>query len=875
MFDLEKSIETWLRNFRKHTAFDEGAQQEMEQHIRDHIDDLLAEGYTGEAAFEEAIRSFGEVAPVSKEVKSVQLRPWSLRSFISRAILKNYYKTSVRSLARNPLSSLVNILGLSAAVGICIVGYAFNRYVMNIDQFHEHKHEVYLTTFFADRDGALKQYGQAPAPVGGLLQENQLPDLEVCRIHNRHAVVKKDDKVFHQKVRMVDATFIDFFTFPMKWGNGSLLNGPNSIVLSEAISKKYFGDENPIGQSLLLIFDKNVRRTFKITGVAERFPASSSFRFEFLINLDVLSFSDPNFRLSDWQHRLTATFVKASNVRSKQQVEEKLKEFRNLHNLSDDQWQIEAFELVPLAELKRRSDDIVWDISGGGYRQIYYSTISFLVIGLMVLILASANYVNIAIVSAVKRLKEIGLRKVIGATRSAILIQFLAENLILMTIATLLGLLVGSQLFIPWFENTMSFEMDFELRDPGLLIFLPVVLLFTALISGVYPAIYVSKIQVANLFKGGGKVGQKRILTRIFIGFQLFIACLLISTAVMFTQNAEYQKQRPWGYDEAEVLYLRLPDRSSFEQIEHHIQQHPDVILTAGGKHHVGHSSELVEVFHQGLPHEVRNMAVLPEYFSTIQVEIKQGRAFKRALGADQRSVVINETMANRMGMTDPIGQSIKFDSVTFQVVGLVKDFHAYSFYQKVPSTMFTLANKDELRYLAIRTRPNQQQAVYKDLQEAWVDIYPEIPFMGGHQEDIWGNFDQTMDESSNFWKGLATIVTLIAALGLYGLLALNVAGRSREFSIRKVLGARLENIARILTSQYAWIFVFTVGLAAPASYYMVEMIFELFYEYHMPLSYDFMLYSGTVMLTVMMLIIGIELKRLLISNPVEGLKAE
>lgn len=153
MFDLEKSITAWLHHFRKHQAYDDGTLQEMEQHIRDHVVDLLVQGYTDQKAFEEATRAFGKVARVGKEERSVQSVPWTLRGFISRAILKNYYKTSIRSLARNTLSSLVNILGLSATVGICVVGYAFNRYVTNIDQFHEHKDEVYLTTFFANRDG--------------------------------------------------------------------------------------------------------------------------------------------------------------------------------------------------------------------------------------------------------------------------------------------------------------------------------------------------------------------------------------------------------------------------------------------------------------------------------------------------------------------------------------------------------------------------------------------------------------------------------------------------------------------------------------------------------------------------------------------------
>lgn len=875
MFDLEKAIEQWLRHFRKHPAFDEGAHQEMEQHIRDHIDDLLTDGYTPEEAFNEAVQDFGEVAPVGKEERSVQLRPWSIRSFISFAILNNYYKTSLRSLARNPLSSLVNILGLSAAIGICVLGYAFNRYVRNIDQFHEHKAEVYLTTFWANRDGELQQYGQAPAPIGGLLKESQIPETEICRIQNRHAVIKQDDKVFHQKVRMVDPTFLEFFTFPMKWGNGQLLDDPTSIVISEAMSEKYFGEENPVGKSLLLIFEKDLKRTFQVSGVAQRFPAANSFQFDFLIHFDVHSFSDPEFRLTDWHERTTATFIKIRNDQNKQLIDEKLAEHLEVHNLADDQWQIEAFEMVSLTELYRRTDDIRGDISGSGFSELYYSTISFLIIGLMVLILAASNYINIAIVSAVKRLKEIGLRKVIGASRSAVLIQFLAENLILMSIATIIGFFLGSQLFVPWLENTMSFQMDFTWKDPDLLAFLPSVLLFTTLISGVYPALYVSKLQVANLFKGSGKVRQKRLLTKFFVGFQLFISCLLISLAVLFTQNAQYQQQRAWGYEEKDVLYVRVPDQSSFDQLNHEMEQHPGVLQTAGGEHHLGQSSEVLEVLYEAHPYEIRNLAVTPEYFSTVQVEILSGRSLKANRKNDFRSVVVNETMANRLGIPDPVGKKIKVDSLNFQIVGLVKDFHANSFYFKVPPTMFTLSQREEVRYLTLRTRKSRQKEVYADLRNSWASLHPEIPFLGGYQEDVWGNFDQSMEDGSKFWTALATIVTLIAGLGLYGLLALNVAGRSREFSIRKVLGAGVENIAKILTSQYSWTFLITVGLAAPASFYMVKMIFELFYVYYMPLSYEFMLYSGSVLLLVMMLIIGVELKRLLISNPVDGLKTE
>lgn len=875
MFDLENSIQQWLKHFRKHQAFDEGAQQEMEQHMRDHVEDLVSQGHSEEEAFNIASQMFGEVAPVSKEERSVQLRPLSVQNFISRAILRNYYKTSLRSLSRNPLSSLVNILGLSAAIGICVLGYAFNRYVANIDQFHLNKDEVFLTTFWANRDGELQQYGQAPAPIGGLIAELQTPGIEACRIQNRNVVVKRKALVFNERVRLVDPNFLEFFTFPMKWSESDPLGDPTSIVLSEGMARKYFGDQNPIGQDLQIIFDVDLKRTFSVSAVAKRFPAASSFQFDFLLNLDVLDFIDPDIRTSDWRERLTATFVRVDPSENLDFVNLKLESFQTIHNEIDDQWQIESFELEPLATLYRNTDDIRGDISGRGFGEMYYSTISFLIIGIMVLVLAATNYINIAIVSAVKRLKEIGLRKVIGASRGAVLIQFLAENLILMSLATLIGFVLGGRVFVPWLERTMSFQMDFDWFDPQLLVFLPSVLLFTALISGVYPAIHVSGIQVASLFRGGKKIGQKRLLTKIFVGFQLFISCLLISMAVLFTQNASYQQGRSWGYEEKGVVYVQVPDQSSYEQLENVMDQNPAVVTTAGARDHLGRSSSIREIQYLGAPYEVHDLAVSPGYFSTMQISFLEGRGFQDHFESDKKSIVINETMADRLEIEYPIGKWVKLDSITYHIVGLVQDFHAYSFYVKVPPTMFTLSQKKDHRFLAIRSEPQHQKRVYEALEEQWAALFPEIPFSGGYQEDVWGNFHQSMNDGSNFWKALASIVTLISGLGLYGLLALNVAGRTREFSIRKVLGARLENIARILSAQYWLIFLLTVGLAAPASYYMIQMIFGLFYVYHMPLTYGFMIYSGSVLLLVMILIIGIELRRLLVSNPVDGLKVE
>ena len=189
-------------------------------------------------------------------------------------MIKSYFKVSLRGLMKNPLSSFINVFGLSVAIGICLVVYAFLEYDYNIDQFHKNKNEVYLTTFFADRDGSIQQYGQTPRPLGDMLKEDFSQVKKVCRVEDRDVVLKRDDHVFYERVRYVDAEFLEMFTFPLKWGAANSLTDLNSIILSEDMSIKYFGDGNPVGRDMLMIFEDKTTKAFKVTGVAAEFPKS-------------------------------------------------------------------------------------------------------------------------------------------------------------------------------------------------------------------------------------------------------------------------------------------------------------------------------------------------------------------------------------------------------------------------------------------------------------------------------------------------------------------------------------------------------------------------------------------------------------------------
>ncbi|HXR81926.1 MAG TPA: ABC transporter permease, partial [Saprospiraceae bacterium] len=398
-------------------------------------------------------------------------------------MFRNYFKISTRGLMKNPLNSFINIFGLSVAIGLCVFFYAFARWTYSTDQFHEHKNEVYLATSFVERDGTRQQYGTTPRPLGEMLKEDFPQIKSVCRIEDRNVVVKYEDNVFHERVRYVDPVFLEMFTFPLKWGTSGSLADVNSIILSEKMSAKYFGVQNPVGLDILVKFNKDSGKAFKITGVAREFPKARTIDFSFLINVENLRTSEPDYNFQDWHGLVNATLIQVENPDDISAITGKMEKYKHLQNeVVEADHAIASFAFEPLATLHERTENMRDHISRST-RSDYITVIYFSVIGVFMLTLACLNYINISIVSATKRLKEIGVRKSIGAKRGTVIVQFLSENMVITSFAVVVGLILGLTVFIPGFENMWHFSMGFRLNDMVLWIFLPAVLLFTSIAS--------------------------------------------------------------------------------------------------------------------------------------------------------------------------------------------------------------------------------------------------------------------------------------------------------------------------------------------------------------------------------------------------------
>jgi putative ABC transport system permease protein len=794
-------------------------------------------------------------------------------------MFKNYFIIAFRGLLKNPVNSFINVFGLAVAIGICVFAYAFTRWAYTTDQFHEHKENVHLVTFFANRNGSLQQYGQTPRPLGEMLRTDFTHIRKVCRVDDKSAVVKYNDNVFHERVRFADPEFLEMFTFPLKWGTPGSLHDINSIILSENMSIKYFGDENPVGRDVLVRFNESTSKAFKITGVASEFPAAHTIDFNFLINFENLRALQTNYDFEDWSAFVNATLIQLDNPSDLRSIELGMEKYKKIQNEAvNEDWAISSFTFEPLTTLHRQASHIQDDISystDGAYQSIVFIGI----IAVFMLVLACFNYINIAIVSAAKRLKEIGVRKTIGASRGVVIVQFLTENVVITFFALVIGVALGTFLFIPWLENVNNFNLGFTLIDKNLWLYLPVILILTALASGIYPSFYISGFQIVGILKGSVEFGKKNPVTKFFLAIQLVLACVLVTAGVMFTQNTNYMAKRSWGYNQHEALYIAVPDQAAFDKLYALIVQEPNVVAISGSQHHLG-KSHVKTVLHLAERQiEVDEMSVDANYFETMGLKVVAGRGFQEHSESDKKNVIVNESFTESITVDNNrasvIGTVFKIDSVQYEVVGVVKDFHSYSFFRKVNPTIFTVAEKESYRYLSIKTKAGSEDQAARMLQSHWSELYPETPFDGGYQEDVWGTYYEKIDVHASVWKAFASLAVLLATLGLYGLVTLNVTGRIKEFSVRKILGAGVGSITGNITRQYIVLFIAALAIGAPLSYFLMTNLFDMIYNYHMPVTFSGVLIAAGILVFVLLFTISTQIRKVLRFNPVDGLKSE
>lgn len=742
-------------------------------------------------------------------------------------MIKNYFKTGFRNLLKNKLSSLINIGGLALAVGCCLVVFELIDWSMNMDSFHSKLDKLYVIEKVSEENGEKQYWGNTPAPLGSELKDNFSQIKNTARLTSSGVIFKQGDNVFRESVSFVDASFSSMFYFRVKWGNTKLLTDETGIVLTHELSEKLFGKENSIGKSVNILFESNGRKTeekFTVNGVFDKRPIETSFYFSALLPYQKM-ISLGLSKNGDWSQSADITFVEADDEAALLQIN-KEKKYLDLYNAANHDNRISAFHFQPLKSMNFHAYKVK-NVSFNSSKPI--GMIMLLVIGLSILLLVYFNYMNIAIASASNRLKEIGIRKVIGSTRKQIIFQFILEHLILCVIAVIVGLVLAKLVFMPWFSQIANLELGQKLfTNYRTWVALSGLILLSALSGAAYPSIYISAFKPVNIVRGSLIIGNNNKFRKALLGFQFFLTLLAISTAVAFNQEIKKTKAKPWGYNPENNLVVVLNKLSGYEVLKVELENKKDIKSVTGSVQSLGNFSKQVLIGIDGKKRTVQSLNVIPGFISQMGMKILKGRDLSDEFKADvTSSVIVNQAFLKQMNWTSGIGKIIEYENRKYTVIGEVNDFHYENFGSPVGPLLITGCNPDEVNYAYVKTSEGAIANAISVIEKTWKKINPNLPFDYYYQDLVFNGYFNDFNNVARVLRSSSLIMILISMSGVFGLALLILRKKMKDISIRKVLGAGISDISSQINKEFIYAILFAGLVGIPVSYWITQTLFQ------------------------------------------------
>lgn len=786
-------------------------------------------------------------------------------------MLKNYFKLAYRNLLRNKTASVINLTGLSIAVACSIVVFLFLQNYWTLDNFHENGDRIYIVEHVIEDNGVEQTWGLAPAPLGPAMKA-AFPQVErAVRMDLQGAFVQKGEAVFEELVYFVEDDFFEMFTFPLAQGVASVLQDPGAIVISHRIAEKLFADEDPMDQTLILSFDNQVRVPYVIRGVTAPPPENDGIRFDLLVGLEgrPAAFSD----LEDWANLIRGTFIQVTQPEDITVIAEGMKPFKDAYNAKITDRVIKSFAFDNLLHPADGAHNVMRRPAEAPHPG---PTIIFSMIVLMMMALACFNYVNIALGTTARRLKEIGVRKVMGGNRQQLIIQFMAENVLLCFLALLLGIVLAAAFLVPLFNAIMVLKVSIAWSENlALWFFLIGLLLFTAVASGAYPAFYVASFQPASVFRGSMAGTGKQRFTRAFLTIQFVLAFLAVIVSVVLVSTSEKWVGQDWGYNPDQTLVIRLRQADQYNLMRDAASQMAQITHVAGARHHIGEAFDRAEIGYTDTE-TVFRLDVGDGYMEALGLRLREGRFFDKDFAGDETAVIVNQTLVAEQGWETPIGSSIRVDSVDYTVVGVLEDFKFYtgSFLIDEP-VLLTRAASETFGYLTVRFNTRAEDQTVAALKETWVSLFPDYPFEYFRQTSVFDGFYSSFNNVTNSFSYIALLALLIACMGIYGLASQRFMARQKEVGVRKVLGASSVNIALLVNQSFIKMLLIAGVIATVIGYGSLMMLVQAFEVRAIPVGpFPFILANLMVVVTAT-LAVASQLYRLVRVNPAAVLRNE
>jgi len=790
-------------------------------------------------------------------------------------MLKNYILTAIRSLLRNKGFSVINILGLSIGLASFILISLYVYHELSFDRYHVKADRIFRIVENLRTENEMLFQSTSSPPMGPALLRDFHEVENYVRFQQWNLLVTKDDKAFYEPDSFIaDSTVFDVFSFPLVKGNSkTALTEPHSVVLTESMAKKYFGDADPMGQLLKMDDDQ-----YKITGVAKDVPENSHFQFNFLISFSTWSSRNKGAETGAWFWNGFHTYVLLRDNQAIANVRSGMAGYIK-RNMEKGGMYYEDLPLQPLTSIYLETPRSWENGKRGSVNNIYILSI----IAVFILVIASFNYVNLATARASRRLKEVGLRKVLGAQRRTLIGQFLGESVVVSLAASLLGVVL-TWLALPVFNELLETSLSFSIF-PSLIYFAGAVALLAfllGLISGAYPALVISGFHPLQIFRPAvhGMFSHQRF-RKVLVTAQFVISITLVAGTILVFNQLTMVRNRDLGFTKKATLVLPTNGDTvitkHLDAVKHELMKVEGVVSVAGSSQVPGQPSNNlgteIEITEGKMSlTNINTNFVDHDFIPSYEIKIIAGRNFSRDTKADDTTAyILNETAVKDFGWTAENAIGRKVDRYG-RVIGVAKDFHYASLHHAIAPLLLRMAAR--VGRLSIRLKSGNIPASVDRVGATWKSLAPALPFdftFLDQSYDKQYKADAQLGRVASVFSGLAIIV---GCLGLLGLTSFSVERRVKEIGIRKVLGASIQNVMALIAREFVGLIGIAFVVAVPVTWYLVSKWLINFTE-HITIGVWPFMAAGLFVLTIACLTISWLSFHAASSNPTQALLNE
>jgi putative ABC transport system permease protein len=806
-------------------------------------------------------------------------------------MIRNYFLMGYRKLMRNKTFSFINIAGLAIGIATCLIIMLFVYHELSYDRFNEKADRIVRVAFNGSFNNTVINEASVMPPVAMAMKADFPEVQDATRLYDfgKPAMTIGEKAFRDEKFAFVDSNFLSVFTIPLVKGDvRAALLQPNSIVISQAAAQKYFGKEDPIGKT---IYWKDQQTTYTVTGLFDKIPDNSHFHFDLLASMSGF----PDARKNTWMQSGYFTYLVLAPGSDNKKLEGKLSSFMEKHmgpefaiafGMDFDAFREKGnklgFYLQPLTSIHLQSQCTNEMEAGGNIQYVYI----FGAIAIFMLLIACINFMNLSTAGASKRAREVGIRKVMGSGKSALVSQFLLESTLITFISLILAIvLVGFML--PFFNQLSGKQLEFSLfANSWLIPTLIIIGLFVGLVAGSYPAFYLSAFKPVSVLKGKFTAGKSGMNLRSgLVVFQFCISIILIVGTTVVYQQLKYIQNKELGYDKDQVMiisdtWMLGNKESSFRQ---QLLSDPRII----------HAS--ISGFVPAGPSYSNNFFLEPEdnrdkhtrtlrydvdtgYIPTLGIKIAEGRNFSAAYGTDSLGIILNETAVRQFGWgKNVIGRTLVSPENTgtkkvYHVIGVVKDFHFRSLHESITPLVMVLSQNSSTIILKLNTR--DIAGVLASVRSKWTAFTTEAPLNYSFLDERY-NLTYSAERKTGLILAIfAGLTIFIACLGLFGLTIFTAEQRTREIGIRKVLGSSVSGIIQILSRDFVKLVVIAFILAVPVGWWVMHLWLQGF-AYRIDISWIIFAKAAGIALLITIVTMSFQSIKAALANPVNSLRSE